>query len=106
MRIATVGATGAFLLVAMLLPGPASAQLNQLEIKMPQVEAGEIELEYLGDYHFGQPRRRFVDAAAGASVVDDNDFNRHRHTLGLGYGFARWLGLQVAVEAEQARIED
>jgi hypothetical protein len=106
MRIAAL-CTAATLVFASAVPvGTARAQINRLEIKMPQVEAGEVELEYLGDYHFGQPRRRFVDAAAGASVVDDNDFNRHRHTLGLGYGFARWLGLQVAVEAEQARIED
>ena len=89
-----------------MLVGTASAQINRLEIKTPHVEAGEVELEYLGDYHLGQPRRRFVEATPGALVVDDNDFNRHRHALGLGYGLTSWLGLQIAAEAEQARVED
>ena len=87
---------------------PAHAQLNQFEIREPKVEAGEVEVEYLGDYHFLQPRRRFIEAPPGSGtlVFDDNDFNRQRHTLGMAYGLTRWLSLQVAVEAEQARFED
>ena len=87
---------------------PAHAQLNQFEIREPKVEAGEVEVEYLADYHFLQPRRRFIEAPPGSGtlVFDDNDFNRQRHTLGMAYGLTRWLSLQVAVEAEQARFED
>ena len=87
---------------------PAHAQLNQFEIREPKVEAGEVEVEYLWDYHFQRPRRRFIEdpPGSGAVVFDDNDFNRQRHTLGLAYGLTNWLSLQVAVEAEQARFED
>jgi len=87
---------------------PARAQLNQFEIREPKVEAGEVEVEYLVDYHFLQPRRRFIEAPPGSGtlVFDDNDFNRQRHTLGMAYGLTKWLSLQVAVEAEQARFED
>jgi hypothetical protein len=94
------------LLGTMLAGGTASAQLNQLEIRQPKVEAGEVELEYLGEYHFGQPRRRFIEEDPGAFEFDGNEFNRQRHTIGLSYGLTRWLSLQVAVEAEQERFED
>jgi hypothetical protein len=85
---------------------PSYAQLNQFEIKEPKVEAGEVEVEFLGDYHFGQPRRRFIEASPGSFLGDDNDFNRQRHTLEIGYGLSKWLGLQIAVEAEQERFGD
>jgi hypothetical protein len=84
----------------------ANAQLNQLEIRQPKVEAGEVELEYLGEYHFGQPRRRFVTEEPGVFEFDGNEFARQRHTIGLSYGVTRWLGVQIAVEAEQERFED
>jgi hypothetical protein len=90
----------------MLVGGTASAQLNQLEIRQPKVEAGEVELEYLGEYYFGQPRRRFVEEDPGAFEFDDNEFNRQRHTIGLSYGLTKWLSLQVSVEAEQERFDD
>jgi len=101
----TVALGGAFV-ATMLASGTASAQLNQFEIRQPKVEAGEVELEYLGDYHFGQPRRRFIEEAPGALQFDGNEFNRQRHTIGLSYGLTRWLGLQIALEAEQERFED
>ena len=75
-----------------------------LEIEQPKVEAGEIEIEYRGDYHFQQPRRRFIQSPE--LVFDDNGFNRQRHTIGIGYGLTKWLGLLVGLEAEQARFED
>jgi len=93
----------AVLVGATLLCAPAHAQL---EIRQPKVEAGEVELEYLGDYHFQRPRRRSIEASPGAFVFDDNEFNRQRHTLEMGYGLTSWLGLRFAVEAEQARFED
>jgi hypothetical protein len=107
MRGVALGAAGASVFLgAMLAGGPANAQLNQLEIRQPKVEAGEVELEYLGEYHFAQPRRRFVAEEPGVFELDDNEFNRQRHTIGLSYGITRWLSLQVALEAEQERFED
>src|SRR5262245_28756878 len=109
MQIAILRAVVAFTFLGVLMaPLPARAQLNQFEIREPKVEAGEVEVEYLWDYHFRQPRRRFVEAPPGSGdlVFDDNDFNRQRHTLGMAYGVTKWLSLQVAVEAEQARFED
>jgi len=109
MRIAVLhAAVSSTLFFGVLVGHPANAQLNQLEIKEPRVEAGEVDVEYLGDYHFQRPRRRFLEEppGSGALVFDDNDFNRQRHTFGIGYGLTNWLGLQVAVEAEQSRFED
>jgi hypothetical protein len=90
----------------MLAGAVANAQINEFQVKEPKVEAGEIELEYLGDYHFGQPRRRFVEEAPGSFEFDDNAFSRQRHVLGLGYGLTNWLGLGVSVGFEQERFED
>ena len=106
-RALALGAVGSSVFLATLLAGgTAGAQLNQFEIKEPKVEAGEVEVGLLGDYHFGQPRRRFVAEAPGVFAFDDNEFNRQRHTLELGYGLTGWLGLQVALELEQERFED
>jgi hypothetical protein len=106
MRTTFLSATASCPLVGALLLGtPATAQINQFEIKQPKVEAGEVEVEYLGDYHFGQPRRRFLQTPDGLAL-DANEFNRQRHTLGIGYGLTNWLGLQVGIEAEQARLEE
>jgi hypothetical protein len=106
-RGVALGAAGSTIFLgALLAGGTASAQLNQFEIKEPKVEAGEVEVGLLGDYHFGQPRRRFVAEAPGVFAFDDNEFNRQRHTLELGYGVTRWLSLQIALEAEQGRFED
>jgi hypothetical protein len=80
--------------------------IGQFEIREPKVEKGEFEIEYLGDYSFGPPRRRFIEVAPGSFLFDDNDFNRQRHTLELGYGLTKWLGLRVAIEGEQSRLED
>src|SRR5688572_6154281 len=107
MRIAALGAAGICIcLGAVSVSAPAGAQLNQFEIREPKVEAGEVELEYLGDYHFGQPRRRFFEESPGSFEFDANEFARQRHTFGLSYGFTRWLSLQLAVEAEEERRDD
>lgn len=108
MQAVIPGAAGSSLFLGALLGGggSASAQLNQFEIRQPKVEAGEVELEYLGDYHFGQPRRRFIDVAPGELELDGNEFNRQRHTIGLSYGLTKWLSLQIAAEAEQERFEE
>jgi hypothetical protein len=106
MRIAVPGAAGLSILMGTALVGPAAyAQLNQFEIREPKVEAGEIQLEYLGDYHFGQPRRRF-EGAPGSFELDANEFARQRHTLGISYGLTKWLSLQLGVEAEEERRDD
>jgi hypothetical protein len=90
----------------LLTPGAATAQLNQFEIKEPKVEQGEVEIEYGGDHHFQAPRRRFVEEDPAEFTFDGNEFNRERHSLGLGFGLTNWLNLQVGVEAEKARFED
>jgi hypothetical protein len=94
------------LLAEAVLSGATYAQLDQLEIKEPKVEAGEVELEYLGDFNFGQPRRRSFVEPSGDLPFDVNDFARQRHTFGLGCGLTRWLSAQASVEAEQERADD
>src|SRR5262245_47172597 len=104
MRTAVLrAAAGTMLVGATLAATPADAQLNQLEIKEPKVEAGEVEIEYLGDYHFRGPRRRFIEPSPGAFVLDDNELARQRHSFELRYGLTRWLGLRVSLEGEQER---
>jgi hypothetical protein len=90
----------------LLTSGTAKAQLNQFEIKEPKVEQGEVEIEYGGDHHFQAPRRRFVEEDPGVFKFDGNEFNRERHSLGIGFGLTNWLNLQVGVEAEKARFEE
>jgi hypothetical protein len=92
--------------VLALAPALGSAQINQFEIKEPKVEAGEVEIQVLGDYNFGQPRRRFIEASPGSLLFDANEFSRQRHVLGFGYGLTNWLGLEVQIEAEQERFDD
>jgi hypothetical protein len=107
MRTAGLGVASFSVLVGTVVASlPALAQMNQLEIREPKVEAGEFELEYLGDYNFNPPRRRFLVEPSGSLLADDNDFSRQRHTLGLGYGLTRWLSLQLAVEAEEERLDE
>jgi hypothetical protein len=89
-----------------IAPEPAQGQFNQFEIKEPKVEKGEFEIEYSGDYSFGQPRRRFIETSPGEFEFDANEFTRQRHTIGIGYGFTKWLSLQIAAEAEEERFDD
>ena len=103
MCIAVLRTAVSFIFFAVLTGAPANAQHN-LEIKQPKVEAGEVEIEYRGDYHSQQPRRRFIQTPE--LVFDDNGFNRQRHSIAIGYGLTKWLGLEVGLEAEQARFED
>ena len=100
---------GALLLCAAALlvdPMPASAQFHDFEIKEPKFEQGEVDIDYLGDYQFGQPRRRFLEESPGSFLFDDNKLSRQRHTLEIGYGVTKWLRLQLAIEAEQERFDD
>src|SRR5262245_16378103 len=70
-RIAVGGAARFPMLVGGCRRALRRVRSSQLEIKEPKVEAGEIELEYVGDYHFGQPRRRFFAEPSGSLVADD-----------------------------------
>lgn len=104
MRITVLRAAASSVAFAVLVGAPACAQ--QLEIKEPKVEAGEVEIEYLGDYHFGQPRRRSIEPSPGSLLFDDNEAIRQRHSVGIGYGLTNWLGVELGVEAEQERFEE
>jgi hypothetical protein len=106
MRIAAFAATGVILLAGAALSGAARAQLNELEIREPKVEVGEVELELRGDYNFGQPRRRMFVEPSGSLLADDNDFTRQRHMIALSYGLSKWLNLEVSIEAEEERLSD
>ena len=91
MRSAVLRTTLSSIFFAVLTCTSANAE-HLLEIEQPKVEAGEIEIEYRGDYHFQQPRRRFIQSPE--LVFDDNG-----HTIGIGYGLTKWLGLLVGLEA-------
>ncbi len=84
---------------------PAAAQF---EIKGLEIEKGGVEFEYNGDTYFGQPSRRFQrDPGAPAEFVfDENEVNRQRHNIELGYGVTDSLQLSVGVELEQERVDD
>lgn len=103
MCIAVLRTTLSAIFFAVLACASANAQ-HHLEIEQPQVAAGEVEIEYRGDYHFQQPSRRFVQTPE--LVLDDNGFNRQRHSIGIGYGLTKWLGLLIGLEGEQTRFED
>lgn len=85
---------------------PASAQF---EIKGLDVEKGNVEIEYQGDGHFGQPSRRFLETDPGPPseiLFDENEVNRQRHSFELGLGLTDWLSISLGTELEQERLDD
>lgn len=97
--LAIILAAGAFLIGA----SPARAQF---EVEEPEAEKGELEFEYQGDYHWGNPRRR-VDASNPSEIIaDENEVLRQRHVFGLGFGLTDYLRLTVEAEFEQERFDE
>jgi hypothetical protein len=87
-----------------LLSFPNAARA-EFEIKETTVEKGEVELEYKGDYHSGNPNRKFgIDG--GEIVADENDIVRQSHSFELGFGLTNFLKLSVGAEAEEERFDD
>ncbi len=89
---------------ALVLTSGPSARA-EYEVESPEVEQGELEIEYQGDYGFGTPRRRFVDPAAAPDDPDENEFRRQGHNIGLNFGLTNWFRLGVFAEFEAERFE-
>ena len=88
----------------------ANAANAQFEIEKPEVEQGEVELEYQGDYRWGHPNRRFIIEDQGGPdeeiVADENDVARQRHVFGMGMGLTDFFKLTVEVEFEEERFDE
>lgn len=87
------------------LLGSAGAVRAQFDIDEPEAEQGEVEVEYQGDYHFGNPRRQ-VSIGPDGLIADENEVLRQRHVLGLGLGLTDYFKLGIEVEFEQERFDD
>jgi hypothetical protein len=85
--------------------GVLSPAQAQFEVEEPEAEQGEVEFEYNGDYHFGNPRRRVVEEA-GEVIADENEVWRQRHVFGLGMGLTNFFRLSVEAEFEQELLDD
>ena len=77
----------------------------EFEIKETTVEKGEVELEYKGDYHSGNPNRKF-GLDGGEIIADENDILRQSHSFELGLGLTDYLKISVGTEAEEERFDD
>ena len=97
-------------LIAFLAAGFfASPARAQFEVKGLGVEKGEVEMEYQADGHFGQPARRFLQTDPGPPaefLFDENEVNRQRHSIELGFGLTDNLQISVGAEFEQERVDD
>jgi hypothetical protein len=94
----------AFVASAALL-GSAGTARAQFDIDEPEAEQGSVELEYNGDYHFGNPRRRVVEEG-GEIIADENEVLRQRHVFAIGLGLTNYFKLSVEAEFEQERLDD
>lgn len=89
---------------ALVMAGGPSARA-EFEVEEAEVEQGELEIEYQGDYGFGTPRRRFIDPAAAPDDPDENEYRRQGHNIGLSFGLTNWLKFGVFTEFEAERRE-
>ena len=98
------------LVAALALSGAAllastAATRAQFEVEEPEAQQGEVELEYNGDYHFGNPRRRVIEEG-GEIIADENEVLRQRHVFAIGFGLTNFLKFSVEAEFEQERLDD
>lgn len=77
----------------------------EYEVESADVEQGELEIEYQGDYGFGTPRRRFIDPIAAPDDPDENEYRRQGHNIGLNFGLTNWLRFGAFAEFEAERYE-
>jgi hypothetical protein len=94
----------------LLIGAPVNA--GELEIEEPEIEKGEVELEYRGGWSTGHP--------ASLPAVDDDDEEedenkpgelenevvRQVHEVELEVGLTEWLQFQAGAEFEQERNDD
>jgi len=76
--------------------GPASAQ--PFEVKEPEVEKGEFEIEYNGAVQDGFPEEDDDD--------DDEENVRHAHEVAVGYGITDFLKVEAGVALEALEVEE
>jgi hypothetical protein len=97
--VAALALSGAALLAS------TGATRAQFEVEEPEAQQGEVELEYNGDYHFGNPRRQVVEEG-GEIIADENEVLRQRHVFAMGFGLTNWFKLAFEAEFEQERLDD
>jgi hypothetical protein len=93
------------LVFSVALLGAAGLANAQFEVEEPEAQQGEVELEYNGDYHFGNPRRR-IAIDGGEIVADENEVWRQRHVFGIGMGLTNFFKLTIEAEFEQERLDE
>jgi hypothetical protein len=93
------------LVASAALLGSAGTARAQFVVEEPEAEQGSVELEYNGDYHFGNPRRRVVEEG-GEIIADENEVLRQRHVFGIGFGLTNYFAFSIEAELEQERLED
>ncbi len=79
--------------------GLINSALAQFEIEEPEVEKGEVEVEYQGAYHSGLPEASDEEGL-------ENEVIRHGTGLEVGIGLTNYLSLGLQVEFEEERGED
>jgi hypothetical protein len=103
-----MGSTSALLsilVVSVALLGAPGVARAQFEVEEPEAQQGEVELEYNGDYHFGNPRRQVVEEG-GEIIADENEVLRQRHVFAIGFGLTDFFKLSIEAEFEQERLDD
>lgn len=98
-RLAALTLSGAALLAS------TAATHAQFEVEEPEAQQGDVELEYNGDYHFGNPRRQVIEQG-GEIIADENEVLRQRHVFGIGFGLTDFFKLSIEAEFEQERLDD
>lgn len=77
--------------------GPVAAQ--PFEVKEPEVEKGELEIEYNGAVQDGFPEEDDDDD-------DDEENVRHAHEVAVGYGITDFLKVEAGVALEALEDEN
>lgn len=108
-KLKAAAGVAALALAIHLGAGPA---LAQFEIEEPEVEQGEIEIEYRGATFSGRPSRPAIaadddddDEYMGPAMLE-NEVLRQGHEIEITGGVTDWWALGVGAEFEEERGED